>query len=93
MDRIHQSPFCCGQNDRGWVATFDWFLNPENILKVEEGKYDNRKRVSASVVHLPAPQPEYNGDWFEECKAVHGGECGLDKYKHAVKMRSSAVAS
>jgi hypothetical protein len=38
--RIARSPFCLGSNDRGWRATFDWLLQPDTLLKVEEGKYD-----------------------------------------------------
>lgn len=25
-------------------------------------------------------------DWFEECRTVHAGACGLDRYKHALQM-------
>lgn len=38
--RIARSPFCLGSNDRGWRATFDWLLQPDTLLKVEEGKFD-----------------------------------------------------
>jgi hypothetical protein len=42
--RIESSAFCRGQNDRGWVATFDWLIaNDANALKVAEGKYDDRR--------------------------------------------------
>lgn len=41
--RVKSSAFCMGQNDRGWVATFDWFLQPDVVLKIMEGKYDNRE--------------------------------------------------
>jgi len=38
------SDFCCGKNDKGWKATFDWIIeNDNNSLKVLEGKYDSRK--------------------------------------------------
>lgn len=41
--RIAGSAFCGGQNDRGWVATFDWAIgSPDVFVKVLEGKYDNR---------------------------------------------------
>lgn len=43
--RIEASDFCRGQNDRGWVATFDWLLQPDVPVKVLEGKYDNRERT------------------------------------------------
>jgi len=48
ISRIASSTFCTGQNDRGWVATFDWLLQPETATKVLEGKYDNRQHVFAS---------------------------------------------
>ncbi|MCX6553154.1 MAG: hypothetical protein NTY02_19495 [Acidobacteria bacterium] len=45
IGRIEASPFCRGENDRGWVATFDWLLQPDVAVKVLEGKYDARPRV------------------------------------------------
>lgn len=42
MEKVKQSPFLLGQNDRGWVITFDWFLKPNNFQKVMEGQYDER---------------------------------------------------
>lgn len=45
--RINGSPFCRGENDRGWVATFDWLLQSDVRLKVLEGKYDKRQRAAA----------------------------------------------
>ena len=38
--RVNASPFLRGHNDRGWRASFDWMLKPENVLKVLEGKFD-----------------------------------------------------
>ena len=35
-------PALCGENDRGWKASFDWLIdNDTNVVKVIEGKYDN----------------------------------------------------
>lgn len=42
IDKICASNFCRGQNDRKWVASPDWLLQPETATKVLEGKYDNR---------------------------------------------------
>jgi hypothetical protein len=37
-------PFLEGQNDRGWVATFDWIIaNDNNAVKVLEGNYPNAR--------------------------------------------------
>lgn len=29
-------------------------------------------------------------DWFEECKRIHNGECGLDRWRHMTRTRVSA---
>ncbi len=42
MEKVKQSPFLLGQNNRGWVITFDWFLKPTNFQKVMEGQYDEK---------------------------------------------------
>lgn len=38
------SDFLNGNNNRGWTATFDWLILPNNFIKVLEGNYDNNKR-------------------------------------------------
>jgi len=45
--RITASPFCTGDNDRGWRADIDWLLKPETNIRVAEGKYDDRKPKGA----------------------------------------------
>lgn len=47
IDRINQTPVCRGRNDRGWVADVDWFLQPDSLTKLFEGKYDNRNPTNA----------------------------------------------
>lgn len=37
-----KSDFLNGKNDRGFIATFDWLVSPNNFIKVLEGNYDNR---------------------------------------------------
>lgn len=41
IDRIRQSDFLQGKNNKGWTITFDWFVLPNNFIKVLEGNYDN----------------------------------------------------
>ena len=54
IDNIANSQFLCGQNNRGWTITFDWFVKPTNFVKVYEGQYADgngkRERVSAQDV-------------------------------------------
>lgn len=43
LEKLQSSTFCKGKNERGWVATFDWFIQPDTVPKIMEGKYDDRK--------------------------------------------------
>ncbi len=36
---IPRSPFLMGENNRGWRASFDWFLEPRNVTKLTEETY------------------------------------------------------
>lgn len=51
MARIATSGFCNGKNDRGWKATFDWFIRPETQHKILEGHYDNRTGGSGNAIN------------------------------------------
>ena len=43
LTRAVVSDFLNGRNDRGWIASFDWLMLPDNFSKIIEGNYDNRK--------------------------------------------------
>jgi hypothetical protein len=42
LDLVKASSFCSGKNDRGWVADIDWFIRPDTVNKLIEGKYSDR---------------------------------------------------
>ena len=43
--KMEASDFCCGVNNRGWTASFDWIIsNDNNYVKVLEGRYDNNNK-------------------------------------------------
>ena len=44
IEKVRNSPFLKGQNNRSWVITFDWFVKPNNFVKVLEGNYDANGR-------------------------------------------------
>ncbi|MCK5488235.1 MAG: HNH endonuclease [Desulfobacterales bacterium] len=49
FETVEQIPFCCGDNDRGWKASFDWLVaNDTNALKVMEGKYFKQEVLKKS---------------------------------------------
>lgn len=41
IERIKKSSFLKGQNLSGWTIVFDWFIKPNNFIKVMEGNYDD----------------------------------------------------
>ena len=40
-------PFLIGDNNRNWKANFDWIIKPENMVKIEEGNYEQRNNNSS----------------------------------------------
>ena len=48
IEKIKNSSFLHGENERGWAITLDWFILPNNFPKVLEGNYDDRAHKSGS---------------------------------------------
>ena len=52
LDRGSSSAFLQGENDTGWKCDIDWFLKPDSVAKILEGKYDgigtSRRRETAA---------------------------------------------
>jgi len=48
VKRIAASSFCRGEGKTAWVANFDWLLRPDTLLKIEEGRYDDRGKATSS---------------------------------------------
>lgn len=40
VQRINFSKFCLGDNERGWLADFEFLVRPDTHHRVLEGKYD-----------------------------------------------------
>ena len=52
IDNIKDSPFLLGNNNKGWVITFDWFIRPNNFVKVLDGNYINKKAVQSKGKYI-----------------------------------------
>lgn len=52
MEAIPKSPFLLGQNDNGWKADFDWFLKPDSVLRIVEGKYQNHQKQQPQLTGI-----------------------------------------
>lgn len=50
LSKASKLPFCCGTNERGWVADIDWFLKADTVTQILEGKFDDH---STSSKRLP----------------------------------------
>jgi hypothetical protein len=50
LEKIPNSDFMLGKTERSnWVVSLDFFLSPDGVVKILEGKYDNRvSETSAS---------------------------------------------
>ncbi len=44
IDKASESAFLNGHNQRGFTASFDWLIRPNNFPKVLEGNYDDEKK-------------------------------------------------
>ena len=53
VSKVKTSKFLCGENEKGWYATYDWFILPSNFQKVLEGNYDDRNRKEESKTNNP----------------------------------------
>ena len=50
IEKADRSDFLRGANGNGWTATFDFFIKPDSLTKIIEGKYDNRKNKSNTCI-------------------------------------------
>ena len=47
--KAEASKFLKGENERNWSASFDWLIKEENIAKVLNGNFDNKKNKSSGT--------------------------------------------
>ena len=43
IEIVRESNYLKGENNSGWIISYEWFVSQENFNKVYEGKYNNRK--------------------------------------------------
>ena len=52
------SAFLRGENERGWRADVDWFLRPDTVTKILEGKYGSKDGGGAPMADAVTDDPE-----------------------------------
>ena len=55
MERAARSAFLRGENDRGWRASLDFFLQAKSFTKLMEGAYDGRSAIATSANRQSEP--------------------------------------
>lgn len=53
FEKAEASSFLKGTNDRNWIATFDWLIKDNNMAKVLDGNYDDRKKTEGRKEIVP----------------------------------------
>ena len=48
FEKAEQSSFLKGKNERKWKASFDWLIKAENIAKVLNGNFDDKKEAQSN---------------------------------------------
>lgn len=64
INNVRNSDFLRGENNRGWMITFDWFVKPNNFTKVLEGNYNKEGQhgeTRTAQIHVKPLIP------FEQC--------------------------
>lgn len=52
IENISRSSFLQGKNDKGWIISFDWFIKPNNFVKVLEGNYVDKSKPGKLKTNL-----------------------------------------
>lgn len=57
------SNFLNGDNNRGFLASFDWIFRPTNFPKIYEGNYDNRTSIQRSTSAADNGRAQRDAAW------------------------------
>ena len=60
IQNIKKSSFLQGGGSKGWVVTFDWFVSPENFVKVLEGNYSDQAKQKTGNKFTDITKHEYD---------------------------------
>ena len=59
IENVRKSSFLKGQNSKGWTITFEWFVAPNNFIKVLEGNYDDTKAPAPQAARKPKKRSQF----------------------------------
>lgn len=65
FEKAENSKFLRGENEKGWRASFDWLIKPDNIPKVLEGRYDTIEKTKKTNSFNNFNQRKYDNEEME----------------------------
>lgn len=78
-EKVRDSPYLRGENDKGWRADIDFLVSPRKFLRVIEGFYDDKKRRTDTT----AERRSAIGRAVAQVLEVSGGSSGGDSASEA----------
>ena len=69
IENVRKSDFLKGQNAKGFVITFDWFVKPNNFIKVLEGNYNDLHEPDAGQGKGQKPKQYTTAENYQAPKA------------------------
>jgi len=49
LGRLAQSTFAQGGGEQGWRGSLDWFLRPDTVARILEGRYEDREHAGRGL--------------------------------------------
>lgn len=68
FEKAEASTFLKGDNERKWIATFDWLIKVDNVAKVLNGNFDNKKTTPKGATYDLSLAERMLEDQFKEKK-------------------------
>ena len=61
FEKANGSDYLTGKNDRGWRAGFDWIIDVDNFVKIQDGNFDNKakKEDRRDINYQNAHNPDF----------------------------------
>lgn len=95
LAKIRGSPWCQGENDRGWRADLDFLLQRKSFTKLMEGSYDGRsgraQTAKRNSIHDTLDAIDAVTDEAIRRANGYGAEGGEEDFDQLPGLRKSAV--
>lgn len=88
LANLRQLPFCLGENDNGWRASFDFLIQAKSFPKVLEMQYGGKPMSRSKRATLKLLQEERNGVGGQELPDI-GGRRALLEFSQSAARRGA----